>query len=128
MSKKPVAVTLRKPQASADSFVSGERAAAPLMAAPAQAVESGPIVQHGERAYRELTLYLPNEVARELSLYCMDRNCDLNRVVAEAVSKHVGGSESMPASAPSWRGAVEILIEQSRLKLSTVWALKRWGV
>jgi hypothetical protein len=135
MSKKQVAVTLRKPQASAEAFVAGDAAPpAPLQAAasPAanQVLDAASVVQHGARDYREMTLYLPTEVARALSFYCMDRNCDLNRVVADAVSRHVTPASESSANVPTttWRGAVEILIEQSRMKLSTVWGIRRWGI
>jgi hypothetical protein len=130
MSKKPVAVTLRKPQAPVDldGFVAGEStpASAPAPTAGPRPIETPAEVQHGARNYREMTLYLPTEVARELSFYCMDRNCDLNRVVADAVSKHLSpDAPNSPANIP-WRTAVESLVEQSRSKLSGILALRPW--
>lgn len=128
MPKKPVAVTLRKPQApDLDSFVGGHGDPAPARAPSANPIESGADVKHGARDYREMTLYLPVEVVRELSFYCMDRNCDINRAVAEAVSKHVTREASEPtASNPGsrWGGTLELLVEQLRAKLSTLWALR----
>jgi hypothetical protein len=131
MSKKPVAVTLRKPQApaDADSFVGGRGAGAPVRATPAHPIDAAAEVQHGARAYRELTVYLPTDVARELSLYCMDRNCDVSRVVAEAVSKQVTcNATGAPASVPgngTLGGSLEFVIEHLRVRLSTLWALRR---
>jgi hypothetical protein len=130
MPKKSVPVTLRKPQAPAEveAFVEGPIVAVPVPAAPANPIQAAAELQHGTRNYREITLYLPTEVARDLSFYCMDKNRDINHVVAEAVSKHVatGAPESASAPRSSWGGTFEILIEQSRLKLSTLWALRRW--
>jgi hypothetical protein len=128
MPKKPVAVTLRKPQTPADveSFV-GASAAAPASAPPANPIEAAPEVRHGARDYREMTVYLPTELVRELSLYCMDRNCDVNRVVADAVREHVTGAAPKPiASTPSshWSAAVEMVVEQLRGRLSAIWALR----
>lgn len=128
MSKKPVAVTLRKPQApvDVDGFVAGESTPAPAPAPGPRPVETHAEVQHGARNFREMTLYLPTEVARELSFYCMDRNCDLNRVVADAVSKHLSpDAPNTPANIP-WRTAVESLLEQSRSKLNGILALRSW--
>src|SRR5262245_22353038 len=123
MPKKSVAVSLRKPQepVDADAFVVGPPAAPSPLADAAE-------IQHAGRDYREVTLYLPTEVARALACYCMERNRDVHRVVAEAVSRHVAVAAPEPAKGV-WRGAwgatFEILIEQSRLRLSALWALRR---
>jgi hypothetical protein len=134
MPKKPVAVSLRKPQPSADidAFVTGQNTP-PLAGAPtpARAAQS-PVVQHGPREYRELTLYLPSDIARQLSFYCMDRNCDVNGVVAEAVTKLVVPSvadASAPAERLSFdRASLEALLQRSRRTLASLWALGRWAV
>jgi len=127
MSKKPVAVTLRKPQAPVDldGFVAGEStpAARPRPRPEDNAAE----VQHGARNYREMTLYLPTEVARELSFYCMDHNCDLNRVVADALHKHFAPDAPRASSSIDWRSAVESLVEQSRTKLNELLTLRPWA-
>jgi hypothetical protein len=126
MPKKPVAVSLRKPQAPADvdRFVGGQSAAPPVRATPPDPVAGATDVQHGARDYREMTFYLPSEVARQLAFYCMDRGCDANRVVADAVSTHVGGLASQPAaSGPSGSVALlEAVLEHLRGKLSAIWA------
>ena len=121
MPKKPVAVTLRKPQepVDADAFVVKQPAAANPLADAAE-------IQHAGRDYREVTLYLPTEVARALAYYCMDRDRDVHRVVAEAVSRHVAPEPAAAgARRNAWGATFEILIEQSRLRLSALWALRR---
>ena len=132
MPKKSVAVSLRKPQAPVDieAFVEGQTAAAVVPAAPANPVQGSAELQHGGRSYREITLHLPTEIARELSFHCMERSRDVNQFVAEAVSKHLANAPAEQAGSNArniWGGTFEILIEQSRLKLSTLWALRRWG-
>lgn len=129
MSKKPVAVSLRKPQPAADveAFVAGSATTAPGRAlSPVQGPEA--VVRHGTRDYREMTLYLPTDVARQLSFYCMDKNCDVNGVVAEAVSKLVAPAEDEDAavserSAPE-KITLEALLLRSRKKLTTLWRLR----
>jgi hypothetical protein len=130
MPKKPVAVSLRKPQAPADvdSFVGGASAPAPVRAVAGGPIESAADVEHGARAYREMTFYLPTDVARELSFYCMDRNCDANRVVADAVGKHVTGAAAETTAGPlasGWGVRLEALVGEVRGKLATLWALRR---
>jgi hypothetical protein len=116
MPKKPVAVSLRKPQtpADVDKFV-GAASKSPL--------ESATDVQHGARDYREMTFYLPTDVARELSFHCMDRNCDANRVVAEAVRTHVTGMATQPAAgtaAAALGAKVDVLAGQLRERWSAL--------
>jgi hypothetical protein len=133
MPKKPVAVSLRKPQppADIDAFVSGESGSAPPRAiAAANRADSQPVV-HGEREYREMTLYLPSDVARKLSFYCMDMNCDMNRVVAEAVAKHVTPEATRP-SAHAERVSfdlktLELLVERSRKTFERLLTRRRWA-
>jgi hypothetical protein len=130
MSKKRVAVSLRKPQTRDDveAFVGGQGVAPmPASAVLEKPIEAAPVVHHGAGEYREMTLYLPLEVARQLSLYCMDRDCDVSRVVADAVSKHVTGAEPervVNAPGSKWSGAVEAVAEQLRVRISAVWALR----
>jgi hypothetical protein len=128
MPKKPVAVSLRKPQTpvDVDGFVGAPSAPASARVTAKNPLASAADVRHGARDYREMTFYLPTEVARELSFYCTDRNCDANRVVAEAVSKHLGHvtSETVSTAPEGWGGRLELLVEQVRDKLSTLWALR----
>jgi hypothetical protein len=124
MPKKPVAVSLRKPQAPADvdGFVGGS-AFQTANAAPRGPLESASDVQHGARDYREMTFYLPTSVARELSFYCLDRNCDANRIVADAVSAHVTGISAEPAggaAVAAFGAKVDVLVGQARERFSAL--------
>ena len=80
MGKKQVAVTLRKPpQADAESFVASEEPQAPLavkadVLAEAMRSQVDEVITRADgRAFREMTVYLPNDLARDLALHCMDR-------------------------------------------------------
>ena len=134
MPKKPVAVTLRKPQAPVDidSFVTGPSGPAPVRsAAPPNPLEAVSVVQNGVREYREMTLYFPPEVARQLSFYCMDKNCDVNRVVADAVTKHVSPADAVPAAEVpdgGWEHTLQSALERYRVAFSALWAFRPWGV
>ena len=116
MPKKQVAVSLRKPQpANIDAFVSGENTATPAPVAKAAITSPDPLVKHGSREYREMTLYLPAEVAKDLAFFCIDHKRDVNTVVAEAVTQlvdpeaarakpvDVATPATVSAPAPLWR-------------------------
>jgi hypothetical protein len=90
MGKKQVAVSLRKPPpADPDAFVAGaaEAPATVVMSAPKAAANENQVVatRVGER--RELTVYLPLEVAKQLSVRCLELDRDVSNVVAEALEK-----------------------------------------
>jgi hypothetical protein len=89
MGKKQVAVSLRKPPpADRDVFVAGaEIAETPVVIAPARAAnEEQPVATRvGER--REVTVYLPLDIARQLSVRCMEMDRDVSNVVAEALAR-----------------------------------------
>jgi hypothetical protein len=102
MAKKQVGVSLRKPPppADADAFVTAGSAAnaaalaelrnAALEITPtpvsAEIVVSG---VNGPRTLREMTLYLPKDLAQKLALHCVERDCDVSHVIADAVSMHL---------------------------------------
>jgi hypothetical protein len=111
MAKKQVRVSLRKPQQSevvavdagekpesgagaskteVDAFVAGEKPTSVLVAREV----SGEVLTHNGRALRELVVHIPIDLSRQLSLHCMDRGADVNRVVAEAISAHLALRES----------------------------------
>ena len=117
MGKKQVAVSLRKPPPSdPDAFVTGgEKAEVERPAPVAPRVVEGPSVttRAGER--RELTVYLPPELARKLSVRCLELDRDVSNVVAEALVEALEAPEPQPAeSAPfdiAWARARVVLAE-----------------
>jgi hypothetical protein len=96
MGKKQVAVSLRKPPpADPDAFVAGSAEGAPSRTENAA---EGPtlVTRVGER--REVTVYLPTALARELSVRCVELDRDVSSVVAEALVKSLALEPMMPAA------------------------------
>jgi hypothetical protein len=99
MGKKQVAVSLRKPPpADPDAFVAGGadigRASACEHAAEGPTV----VTRVGER--REVTVYLPTALARELSVRCVELDRDVSSLVAEALVKTLSIEVPAPALPP----------------------------
>jgi hypothetical protein len=121
MGKKQVAVSLRKPPPPADfdRFVAGGEPARPAQTeaeAPAPRTAEGPVVatRTGER--REVTIYLPQDLARKLSVRCVEMDRDVSNVIAEALSKSLDGEQEAPVvpvtvPADRWERAKAILSE-----------------
>jgi hypothetical protein len=97
MGKKQVAVSLRKPPPASldghgfaapgpDAFVGAAEPARQAVPATPRATE-GPSVatRVGER--RELTVYLPLELTRRLSVRCLELDRDVSNVVADALAE-----------------------------------------
>ena len=80
--------TAAAPEAmSIETFVSGAAAALERAVGDVPQAKLLELLERGPAGYRELTVYLPEQLARELSLHCMDRNLDLNRLVASALER-----------------------------------------
>jgi hypothetical protein len=130
MPKKQVAVSLRKPPPAVDpdAFVKAEETTQAVAKPRAQALD--PIVTHGSREYREMTLYIPASIARDLSFFCMDQNRDVNGVVSEAVSKFVLPESSVPQPVmPQAPPALHVQIaELSKQSLRALWARRPWAI
>jgi hypothetical protein len=95
MGKKQVAVSLRKPPpADPDAFVSGGADLA--SASRCEHAADGPTVvtRVGER--REVTVYLPVALAREIAVRCVELDRDMSSLVAEALVKSL--SIEIPAA------------------------------
>jgi hypothetical protein len=104
MGKKQVAVSLRKPPpADPDAFVQAgaesRTAVVPEQHAAQNSIE-GPTVltRVGER--RELTVYLPVALARQLSVRCVELDRDVSSVVGESLAKTLSIEEALPAAPP----------------------------
>jgi hypothetical protein len=122
MGKKQVAVSLRKPPPSdPDAFVSGgEKAEQPQSPAPAAPrVAEGPSVVTRVGARREVTVYLPSELARKLSVRCLELDRDVSNVVAEALAGVLAAPDVAPTNANAnanarsgaWERARTLLVE-----------------
>ena len=120
MPKKRVAVSLRKPsparEAAADTNPLGVVArVSDAMTAPAeaatieafvngvaealeQAVSAAPspqtLVQRGPDGQRELTLYLPEQLAQDISRHCEAHHLDMNQLIATLVERHLSGADA----------------------------------
>jgi hypothetical protein len=141
MGKKQVAVTLRKPpQADLDSFVSGkDMASAPVsttfvkrsvtdaeFTASERAPEADDVVMlPGGRSLRELTVYLPADLARKLSLHCVEEDRDLNNVLAEILREHL---EKPAVELPEPPPAPTTISEIVREILTSLWHNRPWAV
>ena len=126
MGKKQVAVSLRKPPPPADfdRFVTGGEAPSVVAAGPREApsAESAPVVatRVGER--REVTIYLPQDLARRLAVRCVELDRDTSNFVAEALVKTLDEAPVAKASLPSdpWDRARAIIAEW-RARLPVRW-------
>jgi hypothetical protein len=101
MGKKQVAVSLRKPPpADPDAFVSGGADARSPDSRLEHAAEGPTLVTRvGER--REVTVYLPTALARELSVRCVELDRDVSSLVAEALVKSLSIEEAVPVALPA---------------------------
>ena len=91
MGKKQVAVSLRKPPpADQNAFVAGATSAGSEAAAPPAGLQTAmdaPTVQTKTGERREMTIYLPQDLARKLSIRCVELDRDVSNLVAEALAK-----------------------------------------
>jgi hypothetical protein len=86
-------ITSAAPEAmSIETFVSGAAAALERAVGDLPQAKLLELLERGPEGYRELTVYLPEQLARELSLHCMDRNLDMNRLVASALERLLDGA------------------------------------
>jgi hypothetical protein len=74
-----------------EAFVAGAAAALEQAASAIPTAKLRELLQRGIEGYRELVLYLPEKLAQELSLHCVEHNLDMNRLVASLVEEHLAG-------------------------------------
>ena len=104
MGKKQVAVSLRKPPPTdPNAFVAGGAQESAAPPAGLQSAMDAPVVptKVGER--REMTIYLPQDLARKLSIRCVELDRDVSNLVAEAVSKALSTEEPVAVVVPEDR-------------------------
>jgi hypothetical protein len=98
-SKEPVAAAPVAPMTQAvpetmsiETFVNGAAAALERAVGDVPQAKLVELLERGPAGYRELTVYLPEQLARDLSLHSMDRNLDMNRLVALALERVLDGA------------------------------------
>lgn len=121
MAKNRVPVSLRKPPpADAEAFVQKaepqpQKASRELARAPEPQLVT---TRAGER--REVVVYLPEDVARKLSIRCMEIDRDMSNVVAEAVRRDLDGpAPPEPITIPPMAEVVDRAKDQLRTFLKT---------
>ena len=77
-----------------EAFVSGAAEALEKAVGEVPQAKLLELLERNPAGYRELTVYLPQQLARDLSLHCMQHDLDLNRLVAAALERHLGGATS----------------------------------
>jgi len=87
---------------SIDAFVSGAAAAFEKAATEIPPARFAEVLKRGIEGYRELVLYLPEKLAQQLSLHCLEHNLDMSRLVASAIEQHLKGT-SIAASVAARR-------------------------
>ena len=87
--------------------------------APSGAVADEVIARPDGRSYREVTLYLPADLARKLTLHCMETNRDVSHVLADLVTKHLAEPSAPEASrlraALDWGREIVSLLRKQHL-------------
>jgi hypothetical protein len=83
------------PPSTVEAFVNGA-AAAREKAATETPAQLEKVLSRGPAGYRELTIYLPEKLAEELTVHCLERNLDLNRLIATAVEQLLRLAHAVP--------------------------------
>lgn len=120
----------------AEAFVNGAAAALERAASELPAAQLRALLQRGPDGYRELTLYLPEKLAQELALHCLEHDLDMNRLVASAVQFHLSGAPvaapepqrragDVPANAETLTVAARALLGELAEWVRTVWVARR---
>lgn len=118
MAKKQVGVSLRKPPppADLDAYVSDGGGGATL---PVHRAEMDVATESG-RPLREMTIYLPVDLARQLALHCTERDRDLSNVIGEAMAKHLEPA-ARPAPKPEPRAPWTAWLNTLTLVRTRLW-------
>jgi hypothetical protein len=118
-----------------EAFVNGAVAALENAASSLPAAKLQNLLQRGPEGYRELTLYLPEKLAQELSLHCLEHNLDMNRLVAHAVEQLLKGELPAPqrrvSDAPANESVLSVAARALLAELGewvrTMWTQRRRG-
>jgi hypothetical protein len=133
MGKKQVAVTLRKPpQVDTDAFVSSaaETSAALITNGatdPARRANVDEIITRPDgKSFREMTIYLPAELARRLSLHCMEKDRDVSNIMAEMVKENLDGPPPPEPPPPPPLSLQAKIVEMGREKVMSLLRTLPW--
>jgi hypothetical protein len=79
--------------ATAEAFVNGvadppERPVSGIPPVPSDGWLKHGSLGHGPEGYREITLYLPDQLVRELLQYCLEHNIEMSRMVTRAIQQY----------------------------------------
>jgi hypothetical protein len=75
-----------------DAFVNGAALALERAASEIPAAKLEELRRRGPEGFRELTIYLPEDLAQKLSVHCLQHNLDLSRLVVAALEQHLSAS------------------------------------
>jgi hypothetical protein len=105
-----------------EAFVNGAAAALEQAASEIPSAKLHELLGRGPAGYRELTVYLPEELARELSAHCLRQGLDLSRVIAAAIEQHLHGASSRERRIAA---LARLLVGDLAQWLRNVWAARR---
>jgi len=122
----PVGDTVKAPveQRTIEAFVNGAAVALENAASELPTARLEALLKRGAEGFRELTVYLPEKLARELSLHCRDHNLDMNRLVEAAVRQHLDGAH-LPANERGVGVAARALLEDLAQWARALWSSRR---
>jgi hypothetical protein len=118
MAKKQVGISLRKPPPAADVVEEGAPESRPLAKR-----EEVTVSLSGGREYREVTVYLPQDLARRLAVHCMEKDRDTSNVLADVVREHLEMIDGMPQPVreepelPPWQKVAQSIASMVRMRL-----------
>jgi len=110
-----------------EAFVSGAAEALEKAVGDVPAAKLLELLERGPAGYRELTVYLPQQLARDHSLHCMHGDLDMNRLVAAALERHLSGGSSFDKRRLAQ--AARVLLEHLSQRARVFWAARHdgWG-
>ncbi len=129
MGKKQVAVTLRKPpQVDTEAFVGSPADKNGATDQPRRPSVDEIITRPDGKSFREMTIYLPAELARRLSMHCMEKDRDVSNVMAEIVKENLDGPPPPAPIAPlTLQAKIANNFEMGREKVMLLWRTLPWA-
>jgi len=115
---------LRKPPpADPDAFVAAGPGPAPRSAALAEVKDEELVVRPDGRAFRELTVLLPTDLARRLSVRCMESDRDVSNYLGDLLRGELDGAppQAPPPPPPTLREALFLAAK------SSLWRFSPWA-